>query len=364
MSGTSVDAIDAVLVAVASHDGSPDLLATHSHPITPTLAASVHRVTRADSISFVELCELDTALGEAFAQATLDLLRHHNIATSDVRAIGSHGQTLFHLPNSAQPNSLQIGNANVIAQRTGITTIADFRRRDIAAGGQGAPLLPALHQHIFAEKDRTCGVLNLGGIANLTVLPANSTTATAGYDTGPANTLLDAWINVSRGESMDKDGTWAASGCINTQLLDSLCADPYLQMRPPKSTGVDYFNLAWLNARTANLDHLAPADVQRTLTRFTAIAAIESAREYDLQQLWVVGGGSHNQLLMADLQELANYPVRSASEFGVDVDNLEAIAFAWFAHAHLEGISAMPAGLTGANAPVILGALYPAAIEA
>lgn len=359
MSGTSIDAVDAALVRMVSIDAVPQLVASHSHSYPAALAHDLRRLSKAASISYVELCEVDTAVGREFALATLALLANNDLPGNAIRAIGSHGQTLFHHPHGENANTIQIGNPNVIAQMTKIATVADLRRRDIAAGGQGAPLLPALHQRLFADRTHTRGVLNLGGIANLTVLPAGCDKPNAGFDTGPANTLLDAWIQRTLGETYDKCGAWAETGIINKALLACLCADPYLHAKPPKSTGVDYFNLDWLFKQSKAVASLPPADVQRTLTRFSAVAAIDAARPFELTEMWAVGGGCHNALLMQDLSELADYPVNSAAELGVDIDSLEALAFGWFAHTHLEHIPVMPKGVTGEHEPVVLGALYP-----
>ena len=360
MSGTSMDGVDAALVEVDDANSTPRLRAVHTEPMDAKLHERLEQVVHAESIKFVELCELDTAIGRIFATATGALLSQSHVSAATVRAIGSHGQTIYHHPFVNDSNSLQIGNPNIIAELTGITTIADVRRRDMAAGGQGAPLLPALHQRLFAHPTRTRGVLNVGGISNLTVLPAGTAQPSAGFDTGPGNTLMDGWIRKSRQMPMDRDGMWAAQGQVNESLLAKLTSDPYFNRALPKSTGVEYFNLDWLYRQCGNLDHLPAADVQRTLARLTAVTVASAAAQFSLNELWIVGGGSHNPLLLNDIRALMPCPTASAHELGIDVDNLEAMAFAWFAHCHLEQIPVMPTGLTGARHPTVLGACYPA----
>ena len=312
----------------------------------------------ASAIGYVDLCELDTAVAQAFAEAALELIERH-ACLDDIIAIGSHGQTLFHHPNGEYANSLQIGNPSVIAQRTGIDTVADFRRADIACGGQGAPLLPALHQQLFGHATATRAVLNLGGIANLTVLPANTSVPSLGFDTGPANTLLDAWTLKCLGKRMDQDAEWSQGGQILAAPLAAMLADPYFALAPPKSTGVEYFNLHWLEDVVADLGRLDERDVARTLVRLSALTAANATNATQADELFVVGGGAHNPLLMRDLKECSQARVTPARDAGVDVDHLEAMAFAWFASYHLERRGAIAPALTGAHRAVVLGGLYP-----
>lgn len=357
ISGTSVDGIDAALVRC---DGAavPELVAGLTHPYPTFLTARLKKAMHDTRIDFVELCELDTAVAESFACAALEIGARAP-AGEDIVAIGSHGQTLFHHPYAKYPNSLQIGNPSVIAQRTGIDTVADFRRADIAQGGQGAPLLPALHQQLFGHPSTTRAVLNLGGIANLTLLPAGTIAPSLGFDTGPANTLLDAWVSQCLGLPMDEGAQWARGGQVIASVRDVLLGDPYFSQAPPKSTGVEYFNLAWLHRTVPTLGQHDARDIARTLVQVSALSAAHAANETDAKELYVVGGGAHNPLLMSELDEYCRAQVKPAHAAGVDVDYLEGMAFAWFAKCHLERYTVMSPTLTGANQPVILGGLYP-----
>jgi anhydro-N-acetylmuramic acid kinase len=361
MSGTSMDGVDAALVSLDSVDAAPECLATHSHSFPESLRARLGRVVHANNISFVDLCELDTQIGHEFAHATNTLLANHDLDITAIAAIGSHGQTIFHHPDAEHRNSLQIGNPNVIAELTGINTVADLRRRDMAAGGQGAPLLPSLHAKLLAHPSLSRGILNLGGIANLTVLSPDVPLAPVGFDTGPANTLLDHWIRQHQQDvSFDRDGAWARSGHLNQALLARLLADPYFARPAPKSTGIDYFSPAWLAAALDVTEGVSPVDVQHTLARLTTESVSAAASSFELDEIWVVGGGSHNGFLLEELDGLCDAKVAPADALGVDVDYLEAVCFAWFAHCHLHRLAVIPPTVTGASRGTVLGALYPA----
>jgi anhydro-N-acetylmuramic acid kinase len=301
---------------------------------------------------------LDVAIGECFAEAALSLLRKTGTPASDVAAIGSHGQTIRHRPAGAHPFTLQIGDPTVIAERTGITTIADFRRADVAAGGQGAPLLPALHAALFAGEE-TRIVLNLGGIANVTVLAPGR--EIIGFDTGPANCLLDAWMQRHRGSARDEGGAWAQSGRIDRSLLDRWLADPYFAASPPKSTGREAFNLDWLDAR---LDaRIAPADVQATLIALTAETIADAIRTVapDAREVFACGGGVHNPALMAAIGAcIAPARFASTAALGLDPDYVEAAGFAWLARARLANAPGNIPAATGARGPRVLGAIHAA----
>src|SRR3989344_3027596 len=247
MSGTSADAIDAVLVALPAN-GPLKLIASHSHPIPEPAKPAIHSLTLPGPNEIDRLGALHTELGELFAGAALAVLRAAKLTAKDVRAIGSHGQTVRHRPAGTFPFSLQIGNPSVIAERTGITTVADFRARDIAAGGQGAPLVPAFHQQMVHSTRRNRVILNIGGIANVTCLPADASQPVSGFDTGPGNTLLDQWMGHHNARDCDDAGQWAASGKSSKALLEQLLTDPYFAASPPKSTGREHFHLDWLNA--------------------------------------------------------------------------------------------------------------------
>lgn len=352
MSGTSADSIDAALLRFA-----PNLhvLATHSGSLPTAVRQKIRSINAQTPLRTV--AELDVELGRLFAAAVAELLNYADVAAAAIQAIGSHGQTVWHAPEGELPFTVQLGDPNIIAELTGITTVADFRRRDIAAGGQGAPLVPAFHQEIFAQTGRCC-VLNLGGIANITVVDADH--GSSGFDTGPANTLLDGWVQQQLGQAYDADGAWAASGKVLPELLESLLQDPYFKRPPPKSTGLEYFNLAWLRERLSGRGY-RPKDVQATLVELSARSVAAAVQTYagSAQQLLVCGGGVHNRLLMKRLAALlAPLPVRSTAALGVDPDFVEACAFAWLARQRLLQQPGNVPQVTGASAPVVLGGIY------
>ena len=367
MSGTSADGIDAVLVSLAA-SGSVTLLASSHTTYATPLRDAIITMRKMDGPSTIaaatvrRLGELDTAIGEAFAAAANALLTQTRIAATDVRAIGSHGQTVSHYPEGDHPFSFQLGNAAVIAERTGITTIADFRARDIAAGGQGAPLVPAFHEFAFRSDKAARAVMNIGGIANVTFLPDDRTLPVVGFDTGPGNTLLDTWIAHQLGKTHDENGKWAATGSVNHELLERLLSDPFFKTAPPKSTGQERFNLNWIEEGLGQLRHVPkPEDVQATLVALT-VESISSAIDQfspSPREIYLCGGGVHNKNLVEQLRErLTGRPVKLTSELGIDPDWVEATAFAWLAYRTIEGQPGNLPTVTGALHPAILGAIY------
>lgn len=357
MSGTSLDGIDAGLVDFS--DGKITLLAFHYHPFAEALRRQIHNLSQPDRpISLKDYGLMDTQLGILFADATLTLLEKAQIPASEIKAIGSHGQTVYHAPEPPYGFSLQIGDPNRIAEITGITTIADFRRRDIAVGGQGAPLVPAFHEAVFTDKQQTRSVLNIGGIANITVLDGCQV---IGFDTGPGNTLMDFWHQQHRSQPYDRNGDWAASGRVDTALLTALLDDDYFRLPPPKSTGKEYFSPAWLQQKLNRFANLKAEDIQATLCRFSADSITDAIHRYapNTEQTLVCGGGTHNAQMMKLLQKSLNMPVISTAELGIDPDHVEAIAFAWLARQTLNSLPGNLCSVTGAKAPVILGGIYP-----
>jgi anhydro-N-acetylmuramic acid kinase len=279
ISGTSTDAVDAAIVDIGAD--RVELVACHSEPIPEPMAAALRTVIDSQLLDRSTFWQLDVQVGELFACAAHELIKRAGVSASDVRAIGSHGQTVFHGPDLDFPCTVQIGDPNVIAERTGITTVADLRRRDMAAGGQGAPLAPAFHDAVFRHKDFDRVVVNVGGIANVTLLPADPSLPAIGFDTGPANTLMDVWAGRIRGVAMDIDGAWARSGKCHQPLLELLLREPYLALVPPKSTGRELFNLTWLDECLARVEGDLPAeDVQRTLCEFTAATIADAVRAH------------------------------------------------------------------------------------
>jgi len=363
ISGTSADGIDAALVrfADAGAHARCELLSGQTRSWDEAIRARLVELGQGgDCTSLDELGSLDVQVAHAFADATLELLDAAGVSPASVRAIGSHGQTVRHRPEAAFPFTWQIGDGNVIAERTGITTVTDFRRRDVAAGGHGAPLLPALHAALLHSPDETRAVLNLGGIANLTLLPARG--AVRGFDTGPANALLDAWCERETGAVFDADGVLAASGQVDDALLAALLDEPWFALPPPKSTGREQFHLAWLQVRLGEAHH-APQDVQATLLELTAasIAVALQATQPDTTRLLVCGGGVHNPLLLLRIAaRLPGVRVESTAVHGVDPDFVEAMGFAWLARETLAGRPGNLPGVTGACGPRVLGAIHAA----
>jgi len=360
MSGTSMDAVDAALVEFRG--GTVALTAHHSQPLTATLRESLLSAAHDAATPLSRMTELDVRLGRLFAQAALSALRDSGVSPLHIRAIGSHGQTIYHRPHGDAPTTLQIGDPNIIAEHTGITTVADFRRRDIAAGGQGAPLVPAFHHAVFHCPTEDRVVINIGGIANITALPREPTAPVRGFDSGPGNVLMDYWIHRHQGAAYDRDGAWAASGRAHPDLLTALLSDGYFARPPPKSTGREYFNPAWLDQILRHYaSGLAPADVQATLCELTVASLARAIDEHAAtgMRVLVCGGGAHNVYLMTRLRaRLMPRVVDSTEPFGVAPQWVESMAFAWLARQTLMQLPGNLPAVTGARHSVILGAVY------
>ena len=359
MSGTSADAIDAALV---SFDPSPRVLCANSIDLPADLRQRIRSISA--NTSFTQVSALDVEVAERFAQAVLSLLEQAAVGADEIKAIGSHGQTVWHQPAGKARFTLQIGDPNIISERTGITTVADFRRRDMAAGGQGAPLVPAFHSEVVRSPDENRCILNLGGIANITLLPKQHDRPVHGFDTGPANTLLDAWTARHLQQSYDRDGAWAARGQCRTDLLARLLADAYFLQPAPKSTGPEYFSLDWLDRKLLGLPEMAAEDVQATLVELTArtVARAISETAPETERVLVCGGGARNPVLMSALREqLGPATVESTAAHGIDPDFVEACAFAWLARQTLSGRPGNLTEVTGASRPAVLGAIFPGA---
>jgi anhydro-N-acetylmuramic acid kinase len=355
MSGTSMDGIDA---AILSFDpGSLQLHHANSYDYPAELRQRLKAAASTPLDQDIdELETLDRLTGECFRDAALHLLQESGMAASEIAAIGSHGQTVRHCPDSDAPFSLQIGNAHIIAAGTGITTVADFRTADIKAGGQGAPLVPPFHHWLFGDASADRVVLNIGGIANITVLPQRG--EVTGFDTGPGNTLMDNWIYHIDGSRFDAAGALAASGNSDTALLQRLLGDPYFAMPAPKSTGLEYFNSEWL--RQHALEGIIAADVQSTLCDLTVLSIADAIEQYaeDTTAVFVCGGGAHNAELMRRLRHrLQPIEVQSTAQCGLHPDWVEAAAFAWLASRTLAGLPGNLPSVTGASAAVVLGTI-------
>lgn len=393
MSGTSIDGVDVALVEFEyselknsqSQNKKCKLVAQYLHPIEESIQKELEVLCNIISgqesnqkkltkNSIEMLGELDHQIGLVFANAVNLFLKQNQIAKESISAIGSHGQTICHKPNLhsgsglhsnlGSPFTLQIGDANLIAHKTGITTVADFRRMDMAAGGQGAPLAPAFHNAVMRSKKENRIILNLGGIANITLLPKDSQLNVIGFDTGPANTLLDAHFkrtHIDATETFDKNSQFAQQGKINQALLSRLLFDNYFDMLPPKSTGREYFSLNWLDSHLKELSKsITPESIQATLVALTTISIANSIKKLELTdyQVYACGGGMHNQFLLNQLSEKLNMAIYKTNDLSIDGDYLEATTFAWLAKQRLKNQPGNLPSVTGASELKVLGSIY------
>ncbi len=363
MSGTSLDAVDAALISI--DNDHIELVHSLSTTLPSSLKTQILKLCNGTTAEIELMGQLDRELGELFAHAALDLCRAAKVQTADITAIGSHGQTIRHRPPDKQRTAdkaftLQIGDPNTITEITDITTVADFRRRDIAAGGQGAPLVPAFHAAAFGQAGHERAIVNIGGMANISLIKTDG--EVLGFDTGPGNVLMDSWIMHCQGLSFDRDGEWAQSGRANPVLLATLLKDPYYAVVGPKSTGREQFNLAQLLATLESNDNIRPADVQATLLELTACSITDAIKQYSTagSEVFICGGGSANIGLCSRIQALLpNQQVATTEILGIHPDWVEAAAFAWLAKQSLFGLPGNVPAATGAKGPRILGAVYP-----
>ena len=363
MSGTSADGIDVVLVEFSDDPKAqclPRLLMAETYALEPTLGKRIFQLMSPSETSIDLLGETDALLGSAIGNAVMSFLRTGAIDPSSIEAIGCHGQTVRHRPGGEGQFTLQIGDPNRIAETTHLPVVADFRRRDMAAGGQGAPLAPAYHELLFRDPDEHRAVINIGGIANLTRLPpVAEPELVIGFDTGPGNALIDAWIQARLGSPQDTDGDWAKGAEPDQALLTRLLSDPYFHAPPPKSTGREYFHLEWLMER---LPSAAIADqvIGSTLTELTVRSIVEATERWAPRtaRMILCGGGRHNSELVRRLRRDSRMPVEPCEQLGVDGDFIEAAAFAWFAKCTLDGAASSRASVTGAKGDRVLGGLY------
>ena len=358
MSGTSLDGVDVVLAAI--DDKMVAQQASLTWPMPIALKEAVLSICQGQPLTLSQLGQLDTRLGKLFAEAVLALMAQEQLSAKDIVAIGCHGQTIWHEPTGDAPHTLQIGDNNQIAALTGVTVVGDFRRRDIALGGQGAPLVPAFHHALLAHPIERRIVLNIGGIANISLLFPDK--PVRGYDTGPGNMLMDAWIWRQLGKPYDKDAQWASGGKVVLPLLQNMLSEPYFAAPAPKSTGREYFNYGWLERQLAIFPALDPRDVETTLVELTAVTISEQVLLCGgCERLLVCGGGSRNPLLMARLSALLpGTEVTTTDEAGISGDDMEALAFAWLAWRTLAGLPGNLPSVTGASQASVLGAIYPA----
>jgi anhydro-N-acetylmuramic acid kinase len=355
-----MDGVDAALVDFS--DLHPRLIDCKTYPYPPKLLSELHQLCRPSENEIALMGRADRAVAEVFADAVFDLLKANFIRPDQITAIGSHGQTIRHLPHGEHGFSLQIGDPNTLACLTGIDVVADFRRKDIALKGQGAPLVPAFHRAVFAADDQTRVVLNIGGISNITYLPADKNKAILGFDTGPGNTLMDAWCHKHTGQKFDDKGAWAAKSSADAGLYALLHSHPYFKQGAPKSTGREVFNLDWLEQILAEYPvQLREESVQSTLVLLTCRTIAEQInRLVDVTQVFVCGGGSQNEFLMECLEsELHECEFGTTDTLGIAADSVEAMAFAWLAFAHINAIEGNISSVTGADRGAVLGTFCP-----
>lgn len=361
MSGTSADGIDAALVSF--DDQTIKLEHFLEQPFPPEIIKCITEMRSPEAkFSLKEIAELNVSLGKIFADVACQLITSAKIDQKNITAIGSHGQTIFHSPDSSKPFSIQLGDPNTIAAITRITTIADFRSMDIAAGGQGAPLVPGFHETLFRDQNKTRIILNLGGIANITLLPASPDQTIIGFDTGPANALMDDWILLKLGEPYDRDGQWGKSGKMIPDLLKEMLKDDYFLKSSPKSTGREYFNLEWLyKKKGAGIDSYRSEDVQATLQHLTVQSvsrAIENLGS-EVHEVILCGGGTHNDQIVSLLSDaLSRITLNTSVDYGINPDCIEAMAFAWLAKRRLDNLPGNLPSVTGAEKGVLLGGIY------
>ncbi len=357
MSGTSMDGVDVVLAEISDKTVTQQL--SYSHPFPQAIKQKLLSICQGQQTTLSLVGRLDHELGTLFAEAVQGLLNKAALTASAITAIGCHGQTVWHEPDGEKPFTMQIGDNNRVAALTDITTVGDFRRRDMAYGGQGAPLVPAFHMAVLGHPTERRIILNIGGIANISALLPDS--AVKGYDTGPGNMLMDAWTWRHKQLPYDKDARWASEGAVNESLLQKMLSDPYFARTAPKSTGREYFNMAWLEKQLTEFSDVAPVDVQATLAELTAVSIAQQViLSGGCDRLLVCGGGARNPLVMHRLSALLpGTEVATTDKYGLSGDDMEALAFAWLAFRTMSGLSGNLPSVTGADRETILGAIYP-----
>ena len=359
MSGSSLDGIDVALTDL--QNAACKIVATHFQPYSNELKSALLALHFPSENELEKSALMANQLARLYAEAVNTLLEKNNLNPHTITAIGCHGQTIRHQPRNQNDvgYTIQLGNNALLAELTNITVVGDYRSRDIAAGGQGAPLVPAFHQATFANNNKTRAIVNIGGIANITFL--TKTGKVFGFDSGPGNILLDHWVKLNLKQDYDTNGAWSATGVVNQSLLKSMLADPYFALPPPKSTGRDLFNAAWLTQHA--IKDYKPEDVARTLVQLTSDSIIRAMQEYcpSVDEVYLCGGGAHNELLRKSLEsKLGNATLWTTDKLGVNVDWVEAAAFAWLAKQTIENTPSNLPSATGADGLRVLGAIYPA----
>ena len=352
MSGTSMDGVDAVIFDAENNT----VLNNASTAFPKELHQSLTALIEQPQTSLSNLGYIDIALAELYASAVKQLLKASKLLPSQIKAIGCHGQTVYHQPDGQYKFSMQLGSGSYLAEKTAITTVTDFRNRDMAAGGQGAPLVPAFHQAVFSDNNKSRLIINIGGISNCSWLPLDGDTT--GFDIGPGNTLLDCWIKRHHNKSYDHDGQWAASGVISEPLVAEMLDDEYFKKLSPKSTGREYFNLNWLEQSLINHPNLASADVQASLLALTALSITDVINRIAPNEVFICGGGVNNKQLMKSITVLSATPLSDIKQLGIAPELVEASAFAWLAKQCVNHQTGTLPRVTGARHPVISGAIY------
>ena len=365
MSGTSLDGVDIALMDFSNNKNQ--VVDSAMYPMPDKLYQQLS-LLHSGKTTLQNLGEIDVMLGHFYAQSINQFLIEKQLHHQQIKAIGCHGQTIWHSPDSQYPFTMQIGDANVVAKETQITTIADFRRKDMAYGGQGAPLVPAFHQAIFAKTNQITAILNIGGISNISLLIPGK--KVIGFDTGPGNALMDLWIFKNLQKHYDQNGDWAKMGSYNNDLLNLFLEDPYFSKLPPKSTGREYFNMPWLEKNLALFQQNFPQkklkaeDIQATLVKLTTLCSANSLIELTQGSslpchLLLCGGGARNHAIKQALQEaLPLWQVKTTSEEGIDTDFVEAAAFAWLAYCKINNLPSNLPEVTGASKALSLGVIY------
>ena len=351
MSGTSLDGIDVALCEIDSIHCK--LITADEYPFDSELKREILEIIEGTT-TLKQVGTIDKKLGLAFAHAVNRFVREKDLNLKDITAIGLHGQTLWHETHNEFPFSMQLGDASTVVANTGMKVVTDFRSMDVANGGEGAPFAPAFHQQLFSGFDEKVAVLNIGGMANITILGDNL----QGWDTGCGNVLLDMWIQKSKGVPYDEDGEFARSGEVNQDLLNAMLRDDYFNKFPPKSTGREYFNETWFANHLPIFNSIKDEDIQRTLLELTAKTVSNDVKNSDTQLLIICGGGTKNSFLMQRISELCEIKVMPSDKFGVSSTYMEAMAFAWFAYKRMHNEKVELSSVTGASKDSILGGIY------
>lgn len=362
MSGTSLDGIDIVITDITQNDAT--LIAQSTTPYSDDIKQKIETSVNSSLVSLHSFCQLDVQIAKAYAKAVNELLAKNNIKPNEITAIGCHGQTIKHAPNDEHAYTLQIGDPNTLAALTDITTVADFRRKDIALGGQAAPLAPAFHQFMFSSSNINRAIVNIGGISNLTILPKDQNIPIIGFDTGPGNTLLDHFCSKYFNLNYDKNGELAALGKTDNNLLNLIIdKETYFSQPPAKSTGTDYFTLDWFSKYLNQFNKtLSPHDQLATLTELTALTITLALKQLSIKvdEIYICGGGAHNDTLVQHIRQLSDLPTNSTETLGLHPDWVEAVAFAWFAKNTLEGKYSNSPTVTSSSRNAILGGIFKA----